>query len=321
MQRVVHLLALFEEGRTVKQRVRIPREIENRYQLICGIPEEGGYAQPLKIGTEGTELFDGQSIDSVARKTKTVIRVIDSGDKEDLEREIPEESFRKNVVSAFDSMIPHRRYGVVVNIEDHKRERILSGKKARDSITRLRIRPEPEPEATLAYVTGVLIEMKFEERRLRLKMPISGRALDATYGDDFEPVLLDHPREMIQVHGNVTFDDAGPVSISDVDEVIEVDESPIEMQSFDSNSITLHAIKPPVFNVRFDNDILSYELIGPFDVYLYAETQPQLEMLLQEEMAMLWQEYAMADPELLTEAAKKLREELLATFEEVEDGS
>jgi len=320
MQRVVHLLALLEEGRAVRQRVRVTHDIERKYSLICGIPEEGGYAQPLEIGIEGPDLFDKQHIEKVAQTTQKVIRAVDQGDKESLKTLVPEDLYRKNIVSAFSEMLPAKRYGIVLDIEDYKKEKILRGKQAQKNVERLRMRPSPEPEATLAYVTGFLIEMKFEERRLRLKLPISGRALDATYSDDFEPVLLDHPREIIQVHGNVTYDDSGPISISGVDEVLEVDESPIEIAMFDWNGLTLRAQEPPSFNVSFDNELQAYELTGPFGVTIYAETQPQLEMRLQEELSLLWREYALAEPESLTIAAQNLREDLLSTFKEVANG-
>ena len=47
-----------------------------------------------------------------------------------------------------------------------------------------------------------------------------------------------------------------------------------------------------------------------------AETRPELEENLEAELAMLWSEYAVADPAILTPAAQRLRAELLAAFEE-----
>jgi hypothetical protein len=158
--------------------------------------------------------------------------------------------------------------------------------------------------------------MKFQERRLRLQLLGTGRALDANYSDDFEPVLLDHPRELIQVHGNVVYgEDGSPTSISDVDEILEVDESAIEVRTIIQDGITLQARQPLNFAVTFDKETQLYEAIGLFDIAIGAQTRPDLEAQLDAELGMLWQEYALADSADLTTAAVKLKKELLEAFE------
>ena len=184
------------------------------------------------------------------------------------------------------------------------------------------MRPAPDNAVAPAYVTGALIEMKFQERRLRLQLVPSGRALDANYSDDFEPVLLEHPRELIQVHGNVVrSEDGTPTSISDVDEILEVDESVIELRSFQSSRETLRLRQPISFQIAFDPNSKLYEATGPFDIIVTASTRPELEAQLDAELAMLWQEYALADHNVLTAAASQLREELRANIEATTDAS
>ena len=187
-------------------------------------------------------------------------------------------------------------------------------------MTELYIKPEPSQEETLAYITGELIEMKFQDRRLRLKLIPSGRALDATYTDDFEPVLLDNPRELIQVHGNVVYlEDGTPTSLSEVDEILEVDESQIEVLSVDFDGRSLRPNNSLSFKVIFDREAQLYEAEGPLGVLLAAETRPALEAMLQDELAMLWREYALSEPDALTSAAQRLKNEILAALEDVTD--
>src|ERR1700733_6150907 len=57
-QRIVHLLAMAEEGREVRQRARITHDIDRRFPLICRIPQEGGYALPVVLGDTAHQLFD-----------------------------------------------------------------------------------------------------------------------------------------------------------------------------------------------------------------------------------------------------------------------
>lgn len=322
LQRVVHLLAMSEEGREVRQRARVTFDIERRFPLVCGVPEEGGYALPLEIGDASHQFFDESSITTVASKANDLIRAVNSGNAGRIRELIPESYFRENILTAFSSMIPSQRSGVVVSIEDYRNQKLLDGGTARERIEQLTLRPEPSLDVTLAYVTGSLIEMKFQERRLRLKLLGSGRALDASYSDDFEPVLLNHPRDLIQVHGNVVYDEGGwPSSISDVDEVLEVDESPMEIISVDFAESVLTPKKPLSFPVTFDEESNTYEIQGDFDILAYAATRPELEAQLYSELIMLWKEYALVDPNLLTTAARSLREKLLDAFEDLKNAS
>ena len=55
-QRAIYLLAMAEKGQEVRQRARIPREIEKRFALVCQVPAEGGYALPVVIGDTGNLL-------------------------------------------------------------------------------------------------------------------------------------------------------------------------------------------------------------------------------------------------------------------------
>src|SRR5713101_3384175 len=76
-------------------------------------------------------------------------------------------------------------------------------------------------------VTGRLDALDFRTRTLRLKLP-NERVLSGTYGDDVEPILLEHPREWIQVRGEATLAEDGTLrALDNITEIIEVDVSPI----------------------------------------------------------------------------------------------
>src|SRR5262249_2987520 len=151
------------------------------------------------------------------------------------------------------SMQPPVRSGLVLHLEDARKNRLLDGNIARQKIAQLVVRPAPNAAATPGYVVGALIEMKFQERRLRLQLVPTGKALDATYSDDFEPVLLKHPSELIEGHGNVVYgEQMQPKSISDVDEILAVDDSPIEVAAISVDGSELKAVQPLNFAVNFD---------------------------------------------------------------------
>jgi hypothetical protein len=239
-------------------------------------------------------------------------RAVNSSDDGELKRLVPESYFRLGILTAFSAMQPARRAGVVVNIEDYRGQKLLDGATARSRIQHLLVRPQASPATSPSYITGALVEMKFQERRLRLQLVGTGRALDASYGDDFEPVLLDHPRELIQVHGNVVYgEDGSATSISDVDEILDVDESAIEVRAIVLDGMTLQARQPISFTVTFDKETQLYEATGPFGMAIGAQTRPDLEAQLDAEFGMLWREYALAKSADLTSAAIGLKQELL----------
>lgn len=320
LQRIVHLLAMQAEKKEVRQRARLTHEIEKRFPLICGIPQDGGYALPVEIGDPSHRLFDEQVIVDVARTTRRVLSAVNSGDRAEFYEVVPDRYFRRNILKAFQAMQPSARSGLIVHVEDWHHQKLLDGLGAQDGLNALMARPEPDLSATPAFVTGALTKMEFQERRMQLKLLGTGKALEASYGDDFEPVLLEHPRALIQVHGNVLYgEDGQPASISDVDEILDVDESPIEVSSVPYRQKKLRARTALTFNVEFDAESQTYEAMGPFGVVIAATVRPELEASLDAELAMLWDEYALAKPEDLTSAARKLREELLGCFEEEVD--
>jgi len=317
-QRMVHLLAMAQEGREIQQRARVTRDIERRFPVICRLAEEGGYAQPIDIGDTSNHLFDEQAVLDVAKKTRQVIDAVNTSNVSELVRIVPDHFFRRSVLAELEDMQPPPHSGVIISIEDFQNRKLLDGATAQEKIRQILAPQNAEvclPD--LGYVTGTLIEMKFNERRLSLKLLRNNKSLNANYSEDFEPVLLSHPRELIQVHGNIVFDDSGcPLSVSDVDEVLEIDESPITIFRVEKESLALKAKTPLSFSVVFDKETELYGVVGPFDIDLCDFTRPCLEDQLYETIVMLWNEYAKVDPSVLTADAQLLRRELLECIEE-----
>ena len=319
-QRVVNLIAMQAEGREIRRRARRTREIERLYSLVCRLPETGGYALPIEIGRAGDKLFDARAVGIVADGVRRVIEAVGSGDEGKLIEAVPDSYYRKSVLKAFKAMQPPGHSGLVVHIEDFRGRRLLDGFSAADRLSKLLGRPGSDPVGAPGFIAGHLAKMEFQDRRLRLQLLGSGRALDASYSDDFEPVLLEHPRELIQIHGNVIYDDDGrPASISDIDEILEVDDSDLVVSTVNLENRSLKARVPLAFEVKFDLDAQSYEAEGPFNILLGAQTRPELERDLEAELIMLWREYALIDPESLTPAAQRLRTDLREVFAETDD--
>jgi hypothetical protein len=163
-------------------------------------------------------------------------------------------------------------------------------------------------------VTGRLDALDFQARTLRLKLP-DERVLSGTYGDHFEPILLEHPREWIQVRGKATLAEDGTLlNLDDITEIIEIDESPIVVTAFRFGQRRYSAIRPLEFPVTFSPMEGIYTAAGDFHMMVSAETRPELEDAVDNALAFLWREYVVSDPQLLSGDAQSLREQLKSAF-------
>ena len=102
--------------------------------------------------------------------------------------------------------------------------------------------------------------------------------------------------------------------LNNISEIIEVDESPIEVTTFGFSGQTLEATKPVNIQVSFKPEDGIYVAEGDFHLFTTADTREELEEAVNEALAFLWREYAEADPRTLSSDAKLLQEDLHNTF-------
>jgi len=167
---------------------------------------------------------------------------------------------------------------------------------------------------SMRSVIGKLVRMDFAERKGVLFYAPAGRMLECTYSADSEEVLLDNPREMVRVTGDVIVDDAGfPERIVDVEGIEDLDLSPITLEAFAVRGEHLRLREAVVLFPELDESqeylILRDEVLG---IDVFAPTREDLLGELEDDLKALWIEYALADPERLTPGARALRDAWLA---------
>jgi hypothetical protein len=168
-----------------------------------------------------------------------------------------------------------------------------------------------------------LSEIQFDERKIRIVYPVNSRELECSYSEALEEMLLERPRELIQVTGEVIMDENDlPKKIINVESIEEVDLSAFYLQTINFAGRTFEFIKPLELTLELDETQQLYCLEkAELGIDVYAYTRDQLDLELREQIAFLWDTYAMASDEELTGAAITVKQNLLAAIREVQSAA
>lgn len=316
LQRAVHLLGMCHEGKDVRQRLRISADIEMRYAVLCGLPTAGSYISPIVIGDTSQTLFDAPAVNAVTSKLLEILNAVSTQDAVKVRSLLPDPTFRSPILSSLAKMAPPKRSGIEIDLQTRTGKKLFAPAAASEFVERI-IEQRQSPDATVTTVTGRLIGIDFADRMLRLHFPPTKRELKCSYHESVEDMLLENPREYVQVVGQVILDkDGEPERIIDVERILEVDLSPITVAVFVSGGAQVCASRPVVFAVTLDESV-QYHCIegGEFAIDLMASTREELEHDLVQELDMLWRQYAFEQDDTLTEGARKLKQALLGAFE------
>ena len=312
VQRIVHLLAKEHRGEPPGKRLRVSADIKERFALVCKLPVAGGYGLPVAIGEPATGVVPDDEVLAVSERFQMVSRSL-ARDRHAFDELMPDARYGDLVLDAFKGTQPPPHLGMELTIEDGQGNPIL-----RHSHLQEVSGPPPETATPSPVergrVVGKLLRMAFATKSIELEYR-GERTLKATYADQAEAALLRHPRGLIQIRGNIRYDAAGePVSIADIDQVADVDESPMEVKEFIYGNVRYVPTTPLHFDVAFDRADALYDLQGPFDVMLSADSREDLADALRAELNLLFEDYAEGDPARLSPGAKKLRDQIRDRF-------
>jgi hypothetical protein len=210
-------------------------------------------------------------------------------------------------------MQPAKRTGLIVSIEDARKEKLLDGATA--TVRLIPMLAEPvTPSVQPRVLTGRLDALDFQARKLTLAL-FTGRHLDCVYGDDFETALVENRREWIQVRSEAVLnDDDSLKALNNVTEILEVDTSLITIDQATLGGKLRRATQPYTVNVDFEPEDGFYTATGDFHLMVTAETRDKLEASVLDVLALLWNEYALAEPSNFSADALALRQHLIGLF-------
>ena len=313
---LAYLTVAQQTGSVLNERFRPSGQIKNGVIVRCKPAVMGSYAQALVFDSSEDSLFPEFGPEGVCSQIKDFIAAVAMNDLEKIKRVFSNGRMRRRALQDIRKALPPSDSGIYVEVDNdpslNSRLIHLHSSQILDAV-------QVEVEDFMTLVTGRLIGIQFEQRKLIIQHPVLRRSLDCYYNEEVEPMLLDHRRELIQVTGNVRLDaNDMPAEITDVFLIQEVDLSPIELDRVVSDGLELRFRQPVSLRLELDESCQLFVLREPeLGLDLFAYTRSEIVADLHSETAFLWKEFAHADDAELTEPALILKRSLLAKLEEV----
>ncbi|MDQ1314928.1 MAG: hypothetical protein QG662_1037 [Pseudomonadota bacterium] len=318
-QRAFELIGTHVEGRTIRERARISAATRSRFQLVCRLPEPGCYAVPVELG--GKDLL-AEHVVAALDAFRKMIEGIARRDTARITAALPDQGLRHRVLEAIRGMSPRADDKWSLKLWDATDVEFGELNTESEAIIREAIVPVAEREAS-QVVTGQLTNINFTNRIVTIFYPPTKREMDCVYEEAVEELLIENRRGLIQVTGQVVLDDAGaPKKIIDVNDIRELDLSPLAVDVVKVGDLVLKAKQGLTLEPTTDE---TQQLICVSDAVLgidaFARSREALVGELNEQIGMLWLEYALAADSMLDSEAFKMKQALLAVFSEVTDGA
>jgi hypothetical protein len=314
------LIALAAERKDIKNRARIPAEIEQRYQLRCEVPQPGSYILPASVESVQPYLASLDQVSSVLGTFESVAEALHSRNRDQVSTLLPDSAIRRRVVDAFQQLAPRpgsgwrldlSRNGSTVHLDDTWQS----------SVRKMYVQTETEPDRET--VNGELLEINFADRQLTI-LPIgANRKLTVTYPEDLEDILLENRRELIQITGRVIRDNDDQVkSMFDIESISPLDLSPLELREVAYGDLHLRLKEPVYLQPYLNGDNPQFVNVEDpaLGLDVFAGTVSELLDEVAESLVIGWRQYALAPDSELSPKALELKRHLLAAMEPVSVG-
>ena len=310
IQQVVYLLAKFTRREALGQRVSFSRALREAFALQCRVPKPGGYAMPFEIGSAAHLPLVAGVADDVSGLFRQVTAAVGNGDVDGLRALVPNPRYLEFLSDAYRKATPPTRSGVSYSLEDHRRRTILDSRNTAATLDDLRRHAGPKQQVREDTISGMLVGMEFDERRIRLTRP-DGKSISAYYDEESERPLIERRRGWVELTGDVLYDAHGrALSVAHARDFVALDKDRIELRDVNLHNVAYRASPPLRFRFRYDPHDELYDLDGEFGISVSASSPSELHHELHEALSMLWVEYGEEPPDRLSPKARRLRTEL-----------
>jgi len=321
LQQIIYLLAAVQEKSIVKQRFKVPLEMQQRYALRASIPQPGSYTLPLVLKPElNDQLSILSDYPAIMENLENFFSSLINSDFNQAQDIFPDSKLRKRALSESKRILPKAGENWSLGFSRPNRDELKLTSKSSTHINDW-LNQESSEDAVMT-VTGELIRIDFDKRIVVLKYPPTYQEIECFYPEEIEDSMLENRRQMIQVTGGFTLDtDGHPTKIIDITRIEPVDLSPIFLREVSWQDRNLICKNPLILTPEMDEETSQLFVIEKpeIDLYVFAYTRDDLIYEINEQIVMMWEEYVESDIEGLASDARNLRQRLLNQIEGVEN--
>jgi hypothetical protein len=322
IQKAITILAKDELHQS--QSKSLPAKTKRNFSIRCSVPQPGSYVIPIRYGAYDSVLMEDSILEAtglVADKFSLCLTALAAG-TDNAFKTIADPSGRKQLFAAFRAILPKPRDKWRLGISGRRiteTGEIQYSSQTIQILKRFQDIPQLHEEISLQTVTGHLVKMDFETHCITLKYPPTNTELECYYTDELEVELFENRRELLQITGNVTYenDRETPKRIVDVQEIQFLDLSEFLLDSFSVDDRDVELKEPlalsPGLTECFQFMTLRDERLG---IDVIAQTREELEEELYAELKMLWKQSQKPD-EQLGKVFRDQKKNFLAAIKEV----
>lgn len=321
LQRIAYLLGAAQDGIEIGERFKPSRDLLEKYSLRCGLGREGSYALPLDGGPDLTLFHDGESV-SLVDAIHRVWEAVATGSEELLRSLSLSPILRKKLAREVLQLLPKTGSPYRLGFRSSRRAApVLLTSRAIRTVKDW-IQPAQADDAEMT-VTGKLQKIDFDRRAVSILFKPTQRTIECIYLSEIEDTIVESRAAPIQVTGKFSLDEDGyPKQLTEVNRIEPIDLSPLVLTECPLEAGTLLRLSTPLeLEVSLDEESGQYmgvedERLG---IQVFALNRELLMDELEEQIRMLWSEYAQADDAELDDEAQARKHALLATFEVASD--
>jgi hypothetical protein len=294
--------------------------------VYCGIPDRGSYVIPIEFGcTDEQSTWYGYGLtEGVAKKIERIFYSLGKDSADDIGKLVIDPTSRKRLFKNLCTILPPtdgkwqleisgKRYKQKLCFNSNSRQRLIQLQEelcmSKDTCLQ-----------TLQTVTGSLVRMDFERRCVTLKYPPTKTELKCYYTEDIESELFENRGDLLQITGNVTYEDDNetPKKIADVQKIEFLDTSEFVLDTVHYRQTNLKFKQPLTLTPKLTESCQFMEIQNTdLGIDIIAQTRDELWDELMAVIEVQWEECAkQPDSKLGSEFCRQKRN-LLAAIEEV----
>ena len=309
LQQIALLLAANRRGKSFKQRFRPATEVREQFQVVFAVPQQGSYALPWAVedGRATPTLPLDFGVSDVETDIGELFRAVAAGDNGWLKQAVRDPRVERKLLAEVHKLLPAAGSPFSIEIGPTQAPVRLDAK-ARKTVTAWQAALDEEPTVVRQTFTGHLTEMNFDKRVITVSA--QKREVECFYLDDVEPELTASRRQLVQITGVFTLGaDGFPTKVTDVVRIEQLNLDPIHIGGVETAAGVVQFNRDLVFDPRLDEET-GQRLFANDDtwsIYASGETRADLVAELEENLALLFDEYADVDPSTLTDDAIALQ--------------